>query len=669
MSLLLSRISRLRLGKPLFVTRSSLLLLPPPPLSNAFSSSSSPLQTPPCSIFRGDPCEEADLIKLSIWDATQTRVIKLDKKVPFELITDRGTIGASNGWVATLKDDGILRLQDDFIPAASDTDPKRIPLPPLVTLPRCQTRIVTNVSMSTSSPEDEDCVVAVKFLGPQLSFCRPAQSNPEWTNIRIESPDFDSSRVMFSKMDHMFRMAGSGGHLIGSWDLCRNITKARLRKLRYTNLPELSKYTRDSLTSCSTSEHLVESITTGETFLVKWYKKAAQVFDGITKMGTEAIMVFKLGKPGNAVYTEDIGDLVIFLSRSEPFCVPASSFPGMRSNFVRYSDFEEFGFINLAGEPCLRAAYCDTESEKMVPLELVYPRHHSDDALRTIGASHGWIATLRMDDGILRLQDDLNPAASETDPKRIPLPPLVTLPFCQTNIVTNVSMSTSSPEDEDCVVAVKFLGPQLSFCRPAQSNPEWTNIRTDGSCFHYSRVMFSKRDDMFRIPGSGGHLIGSWDLCKDITQPTFQSLKFQNIPELTKAKRELMDSCCTTEHLVESTTTAETFLVKLFRKTGEIIDGVARMKTHELMVFKLDEEGNAVYTEDIGDLCIFISRSEPFCVPASSFPGMYSNFVNIVDSEEIAFIHIDGKPYMSSSSAGEFFSPYHIPPQDIIDKY
>ncbi|VVB15962.1 unnamed protein product [Arabis nemorensis] len=61
-----------------------------------------------------------------------------------------------------------------------------------------------------------------------------------------------------------------------------------------------------------------------------------------------------------------------------------------------------------------------------------------------------------------------------------------------------------------------------------------------------------------------------------------------------------MDSCCTTEHLVESITTGETILVKWYKKTAEIIDGIAKMKTQEVMVFKLDEQGNAVYTQDIG---------------------------------------------------------------------
>ncbi|CAF2381326.1 unnamed protein product [Brassica napus] len=149
------------------------------------------------------PREDGGLRRLAVAYAHKPSVTQLDKVIPLGLglvfncyddddLDDEKTltIGASHGWVATLKKDGILRLQDDFNPVASDANPKRIPLPPLVTLPHCQTNIITNVSMSSSSPEDdEDCVVAVKFLGPQLSFCKPAagQSRPGGQTLRSKT--------------------------------------------------------------------------------------------------------------------------------------------------------------------------------------------------------------------------------------------------------------------------------------------------------------------------------------------------------------------------------------------------------------------------------------------------------------------------------------------------
>ncbi|AED96484.1 unnamed protein product [Arabidopsis thaliana] len=299
-----------------------------------------------------------------------------------------------------------------------------------------------------------------------------------------------------------------------------------------------------------------------------------------------------------------------------------------------------------------------TSLDKKVPMALLY-----DNELVTIGSSHGWIATLSQDDGLLRLQDDLNPVASDTNPKRIPLPPLVTLPHCQTQIVTNVSLSASSPEDEDCVVAVKFLGPQLSFCRPAQSNSEWINIRIENPCFYLSRVMYSKKDNMFCIPGSGGHLIGTWDLRTH--KHNLQSLQFQNLPKLTKTKQKLLDSCCKSEHLVESPA-GETFLVKWYKKSSsKIIKGIAQMKTQALMVFKLDEQGNAVYTQDIGDLCIFLSKSEPFCVLASSFPGLCPNNVILFDCDEGGFFDLDDSTIITDVMPTSFKSNYLMPPQKL----
>ncbi|CAA7021144.1 unnamed protein product [Microthlaspi erraticum] len=312
----------------------------------------------------------------------------------------------------------------------------------------------------------------------------------------------------------------------------------------------------------------------------------------------------------------------------------------------------------------LGITYADGKSsnsfEKKVPMELI-----DSDPMITIGASHGWIATLK-EDGILRLQDDFNPVASDTHPKRIPLPPLVTLPHCQTQIVTNVSMSSSSPEDQDCVVAVKFLGPQLSFCRPAaQGNPEWINVRISSPCFFSSRVMFSKKDEIFRMPGSGGQLIGSLDIHtqkKKRHKLKIQKLRFQNLPELSKTKQELLHSCYTSEHLVESGATGETFLVRLYRKAFAT-SRIVKMKTKDVMVFKLDEEGNAVYTRDIGYQNICLSRSEPFCAPPSCFVGEYSNHVDLLDVDEYASVHLLDSSIDSCSFLSQ--TPYHIPPQNM----
>lgn len=53
------------------------------------------------------------------------------------------------------------------------------------------------------------------------------------------------------------------------------------------------------------------------------------------------------------------------------------------------------------------------------------------------------------------------------------------------------------------------------------------------------------------------------------------------------------------------------------------------------MVFREEDTKDGIikmcYTEDIGDICIFLSKSEAFCVPASSCPGLKPNSIYVAD--------------------------------------
>ncbi|KAL0812562.1 hypothetical protein Bca101_069005 [Brassica carinata] len=125
-----------------------------------------------------------------------------------------------------------------------------------------------------------------------------------------------------------------------------------------------------------------------------------------------------------------------------------------------------------------------TVPDKTIPKELM------DQEM--VGASHGWGFFCARHDRSVRITDLFNPLASKSNPTVITLPQLTALPSNQIEEVCNVAM-TSSPHLEDCVVAIKFSGNQMSLCRPGR-DLEWTNILTPPNCLENSNLMYSKRD-------------------------------------------------------------------------------------------------------------------------------------------------------------------------------
>lgn len=73
-----------------------------------------------------------------------------------------------------------------------------------------------------------------------------------------------------------------------------------------------------------------------------------------------------------------------------------------------------------------------------------------------------------------------------------------------------------------------------------------------------------------------------------------------------------------------------------FTDKGKVVEWEDKMdnladlfiKTCKIMVFRQDtEKGIGAYTEDIGDLYIFVGDNEPFCLSASDYPGLKPNSV------------------------------------------
>ncbi|KAG7546159.1 hypothetical protein ISN44_As12g015580 [Arabidopsis suecica] len=122
---------------------------------------------------------------------------------------------------------------------------------------------------------------------------------------------------------------------------------------------------------------------------------------------------------------------------------------------------------------------------------------------------------------------------------------------------------------------------------------------------------------------------------EDDDQIDFLDLDFDDIPESVFQELADVSTCSRTDHLVESPT-GQLFLVKWYGEDFEDIDNCTLYHvTKKFMVFREEEQQSSyskkmIYTEDIGDLCIFVEHSEAFCVPASSSPGLKPNCIYFV---------------------------------------
>ncbi|CAL9237245.1 unnamed protein product [Arabidopsis halleri] len=257
----------------------------------------------------------------------EDEVIVRDKAFPMEL-RNTSLVGMSHGWgVFNVESDEhkALYVSDYCNPCGSKSNPKVIPLHPMGQPNITQKRIITNAAMTCSPDQSKDFVVAANCLGLEINFFRPC-GKPEYSGsggFKTQSHYFDQSKEI--------------------------LTCPKMKELRFCNLPELTQSEWELLDSCSPpTAHLVES-PSGQRFLIKWYAQNYQPGEIMTFLcrGTKRFMVFREEEDMNMCYTEDIGDLCIFLGGSEPFSVKASSFPGLKPNSIYFAG-EGFGVYDIA---------------------------------------------------------------------------------------------------------------------------------------------------------------------------------------------------------------------------------------------------------------------------------------------------------------------------------
>ncbi|CAA7062399.1 unnamed protein product [Microthlaspi erraticum] len=195
------------------------------------------------------------------------------------------------------------------------------------------------------------------------------------------------------------------------------------------------------------------------------------------------------------------------------------------------------------------------------------------------------------------------------------------------------------PVQDDFIVAAKFSEYQLSVCRPRWDS-KWTHIDTPFSLLPPSDLMYSKRDKAFYFTSFKGLYMGSLDLSENELE--FQELTLRNQPKNPEAGWEMLDKCFMSKHLVESPS-GELFFIKWYtlcirREEEDGESTIMHSVTKRFMVFREDEKRkDFCYTEDIGDLCIFLGRSEAFCVKASMYPGLKPNSIYYIGVSGLGF--------------------------------
>uniref|UniRef100_A0A1J3E0T3 KIB1-4 beta-propeller domain-containing protein n=2 Tax=Noccaea caerulescens TaxID=107243 RepID=A0A1J3E0T3_NOCCA len=321
-----------------------------------FSTATTPYLLLGSYVVGDSPCG-GKFINYNLYDPRKQEQVKIENQIlPKELHESR-LIGSSRGWLASMnKNDSTVRL----------TKNKRtISLPPLI---RDKFEHLVNVSVSSPNGEEEDSVIAVKFYGSRVSLCRLG-GDSEWTRIDVPCPSFHSSTVMFSESDRRFYLNNCNPDYTGPTDFTPKsksglLTPVSLYK-RFIfssfldEMPELESEMR--LSRFKIQQQLIES-SSGQSFIVLWFvervtDKGEAVPWGDTSYNnkqlckkTHKIMVFRQDKEqGIGPYTDDIGDLCIFLGDNESFCLSAKDFPGLNPNSVYFGGHGSgFGICDLA---------------------------------------------------------------------------------------------------------------------------------------------------------------------------------------------------------------------------------------------------------------------------------------------------------------------------------
>ncbi|CAH2046587.1 unnamed protein product [Thlaspi arvense] len=195
-------------------------------------------------------------------------------------------------------------------------------------------------------------------------------------------------------------------------------------------------------------------------------------------------------------------------------------------------------------------------------------------------------------------------------------------------------------DNEDWVVAIKLQGSKIKLYRPACPHgrePCFIDVKAmPRSIYTLSSIMYSKKDERFYVPTPGSEYLCSLDPNSKEKDPECIGLCTEDLTKhLDQDDINEVKLFCKTVHFVEAPS-GEQFLVKWFFKYEDDFYKEITSRTRQFMVFRAEDhplgkkKKQLVYTDDIGDLCIFLGHGEPYCLRASWHPGLKPNCIYFV---------------------------------------